>query len=296
MKVVIAGGTGLIGSSLKEALLERGDEVLILTRSTKKHVDSIGWNPENETIDLTKLEGAELVINLAGENIASKLWGEKQKKKIQESRIKSTRTLVSAFAKLKIPPKAFISASAIGYYGDRGEELLAESSSLGSGFLAETTDRWEREAKKAEALGIRTALCRFGIVLSPKGGALAKMLPIFKLGLGGKLGSGNQCMSWISLEDAISAVIFVAENARLAGAINIVSPSPVTNLQFTKALGTALRRPTFFAVPEIALKLVGGEMAKELFLASSRVTPKVLLESGFKFQESEITAALRNIE
>jgi len=294
MHVLIAGGSGLIGQSISKLLESRGHRISILSRNPSKHDNAVGWDIESGEIELEKLKEIDLCINLAGENISEKRWSDKQKDKIQSSRINSVRTLHNAFAKLKNPPKSFISASAIGYYGDRSDELLTEESSSGNNFLSETVDKWETEIFKMSSLGISTTALRFGVILSSSGGALRQMLPIFKLGLGGRLGSGDQFFSWISLDDASRAVEFVI-NEKLSGAINVVSPQPITNSDFTKALGETLKRPTCFPVPKFALRLALDQMADELLLSSTRVQPKRLLESCFSFNHTRIEDALRDI-
>jgi len=290
MRVLIAGSSGLIGTALKRRLLEKGDEAVALVRD--KTEEGVYWDPAQKEINLESLEGFEAVVNLAGENIAEGRWTEAKKKKIRDSRVESTRFLTGSLEKLSHPPKVLVNASAIGFYGDRGAEKLVEESPPGSGFLSKVCCDWEAQAKRAP---VRSATLRIGVVLSNKGGALKRMLLPFKLGLGGVIGSGKQYMSWIVLEDLVEALLFAIRNPEVNGAVNAVSPSPVTNRQFTKALGKVLGRPTFFPMPAFAVKLIFGEMGEELLLGSSRVLPKQLEALGFKFRHPHIEEALRSI-
>jgi uncharacterized protein (TIGR01777 family) len=246
----------------------------------------------NGLIDITALEGFDAVVNLAGENIAVK-WTEDQKQKILQSRIESTKTLVNALIRLKRPPNILINASAIGYYGNRGDEVCNEESSPGQGFLAEVCQQWEEAAHPAEEKGIRVVLLRIGIVLSPDGGALAKMLPVFKFGAGGKFGSGEQYMSWIAIDDLVGIILFTLNQENLKGPVNAVAPEPVRNVDFVKILGKTLNRPEILPVPETALKLLAGkEMAEEMLLSSTYVEPKKLLQSGYSFIYPNLEKAL----
>jgi len=257
--------------------------------------DIIFWDPEKSSFNSSEFEGFDVVINLAGENIADGRWSEIRKQKILDSRVKGTRLLAQILNKLNRPPKVFISASAVGFYGDRGDVICDESTSQGKGFLAEVCRQWE-EAANAAKPEIRTVNLRFGVVLSPNGGALAKILTPFKFGLGGVLGSGNQCMSWIALDDVVSIILNAIENPALSGPINCVSPNPVTNRQFTRTLGEVLHRPTILPVPEFALNLIlGREMAEELLLNSTRVMPESLMKSGYHFILPELKAALQEL-
>jgi uncharacterized protein len=289
-KVLVSGASGFIGQKLVETLEASGYEVMTLVRDPQKVSSrAIFWNPDKELVDVTSLEGFDAVVNLAGENIGSGRWTEEKKKKILESRLRSTRTLVSAFMRLRLPPKVFISGSAIGYYGNRGEEICMETTSAGTGFLANVCRQWEEAAKPAEERGIRTVLLRTGVVLSREGGALAKMLIPFKLGLGGVLGSGEQYMSWIALEDIVGLILFILQKDSISGPINAVAPNPVTNKEFTQALGKALNRPTILPVPAFLLRLIlGQEMADEMLLVSTRAIPEKALSAGYVFKHAKL--------
>jgi len=289
MKILLSGGTGLIGTELIALLNSKKHLLVNLVRHKSHESDtSIYWDYENKIIDSQRLEGIDAVIHLAGENISAKRWTEKQKKKILDSRILSTRLLVDAMRKLSQKPSTFICASAIGYYGDRGSEVVSEISEKGNGFLANVCEQWEQNTKDAKEAGIRVVNLRFGVILSENGGALKKMMLPFRFGLGGKIGSGSQYISWISLKDTISAIEFCLNKNDIAGPVNIVSPNPVTNADFTKILGKYLKRPTLFPLPAFAAKMVLGEMADELLLASTRVKPTVLLENEFHFTNQSL--------
>ncbi|MFQ5915907.1 MAG: TIGR01777 family oxidoreductase, partial [Nitrospinota bacterium] len=237
----------------------------------------------------------DAAVHLSGENIGEGRWTAAKKAAIRDSRVKSTRLLAETLARLEQPPRVFVCASAVGYYGDRGEEVLREESPLGSGFLPDLSLEWESAAEPAVQKGIRVVHLRNGIVLSPKGGALAKMLPPFKLGLGGKLGSGRQYVSWISLDDMVGVIRHALERESLSGPVNAVAPNPVTNAEFTQTLGRVLSRPTVFQVPAFTLRLAFGEMADAALLASARVEPARLLASGYSFRHPELEGALRHI-
>lgn len=293
MRIAISGSSGLIGSALVKEFTAQGHSVIRLVRNkTKITEQEIFFDLENGLVEQEKLENLAAVIHLAGEGIANKTWSKKQKEKLALSRILGTRTLIGAINNLKYPPQLVITASAIGYYGNRDEEELDESSSKGLGFLAELAQNWENEANNLNK-NIRLINLRFGLVLSKKGGALKKMLLPFKFGLGGKLGSGKQYMSWVAIEDVVSAFSFFLENKSISGPVNLVSPNPVTNAIFTKNLANALKRPSFFHVPAWALKLFLGEMADELLLSSQRVVPKKLLNAGFKFKHDLLDRYLK---
>jgi hypothetical protein len=295
MKILISGSSGLVGSALVSHFREKGNEPIRLIRSIPKAGEnSVYWNPEVDEIERERLEGLDVVIHLAGENIAAGRWTQEQKQRIRDSRVEGTRFLSEELAGLRKPPQAFFSASAIGIYGDRGDEILTEESPLGGeGFLTEVVKEWEAAAEPLVKKGIRVLHLRFGLILSRSGGALAKMLFPFRMGLGGVLGKGNQWMSWISIEDVVGAVDFLLDRKDV-GAFNLTAPQPVTNRIFTKTLGKVLRRPTFMSVPETVLRLALGEMAREL-LSSVRVEPKRLQEVGYRFQYQELEAALRAI-
>ncbi len=282
MKIAITGATGLIGSSLSEHLEGKGHDILKLSRSKNRGKGFVYWNYKSKEIDLESLEGSDAVIHLSGESIAG-YWSKQKKKEIQRSRIEGTNFVVNSILKLKNKPKAFICASAIGFYGDRGDEIVNEQSSHGEGFLAELAKDWENESHILKQQNIRVVNLRIGLVLSTDGGAFKTMLIPFKMGVGGKLGSGKQYMSWVMLEDVINSIEFIIKNKDIHGAVNIVAPTPVTNQQFTKKLGKALCRPTFFTVPSLLLKTLIPDMAKEMILSSTRAVPKKLIDSGYRF-------------
>ncbi|MFO1462759.1 MAG: TIGR01777 family oxidoreductase [bacterium] len=298
MRILVTGSSGLVGSALVEKLLSQGHSISRLVR--RKADASKGeayWNPEGGSVDKTGLAELrpEVVINLAGENIASGRWTAERKRKIRDSRVHGTRALADTLAHLETPPKAFLCASAIGYFGSRGDERLDEASIPGEGFLAEVCEEWESSAEPAAKAGIRTVNLRIGVILSPKGGALKKMLLPFKLGLGGVIGSGKQYMSWIALDDVVGILDFAIQNASLQGPVNAVAPNPVTNKEFTKTLGRVLWRPTCLPMPASTARMVFGEMADELLLASTRVEPAKLRQAGYAFQYPDLKAALRHL-
>lgn len=296
MNVLVTGATGLVGSALVPYLAGKGHAIRKLVRKPlRRDAGEFAWDPERGTLDASALEGADGIVHLAGENIAAGRWTPAKKARIRDSRVRGTKLLAEAAARCERPPKVLASASAVGYYGDRGSELLTETSEAGSGFLASVCREWEQAASPAAARGIRTVAMRFGVVLSGKGGVLGKMLPPFRLGLGGKVGSGGQYMSWIAIDDLVAAIAHVLERPELSGAMNTVAPVPVTNLDFTRALGRALGRPTIFPLPAFAARLLFGEMADELLLASARVEPRRLLASGFSFRYREIEPALGHV-
>lgn len=291
MNILISGASGFLGSALVTALREQGHTVLALTRAQDTQTHETHWEPSTLTFDSTSLPTIDIVINLAGEPIASGRWNAAKKERIKNSRINSTTLLATFCAEQTPAPKLFLSASAIGFYGSRADTILTEEASSGTGFLAETCRAWEQASKDAR---VPTAQLRFGVILNPRGGALQKMLPAFSLGLGGPLGDGNQWMSWITLGDAVAAMLHCIEK-KIEGPVNVTAPHPVTNNAFTKALGAALHRPTVARVPAFVLKLLLGEMAEEMLLASARVSPRELLNSGFEFSQPRIEAALSQI-
>jgi uncharacterized protein len=293
MNVLISGATGLIGSSLSEELSRGGHRITRLTRSPRGPGD-VRWDPDAGTID-GSLEGHDAVVHLAGESIAEGRWTPSKKERIMQSRKKGTRLLAESIAALPTPPEVFVSASAVGYYGDRGSEVLREDSSPGSDFLAEVCKAWEAAADPAREAGIRVVHPRFGIVLSPKGGALSTTLPIFRLGGGGKIGSGRQWWSWVALDDVVGAVVHALEDDSVEGPVNVGSPNPMTNAEYTKVLGKVLNRPTFFTVPAPAIRAVIGGMADALLLASQRIEPAKLKETGYGFRYPELEGALRHL-
>lgn len=296
MKILVSGSHGLVGKALMKSLTDDGHEVIRLVRHEPIFgAPEIWWNPGQGRIDVAHLEGLEVVVHLAGESIASGRWTDQKKREILESRVKGTLLLSESLAGLSRPPSVFLCASAIGYYGDRGDELLNEQSAPGNDFLAKVCIEWEGATTAAVEKGIRTVHTRFGIILDDAGGALAKMLTPFRLGIGGKVGSGKQWMSWVAVEDVVSALKFLMGETSTNGPVNFVSPNPVTNAEFTKTLGRVLSRPTLFPIPEFGARLAFGEMADALLLSSQRVEPSVLKSKGFEFRWTTLEAALRHI-
>lgn len=295
MKVLVTGGTGLVGSALCPMLTTGGHDVYRLTRSMPREANDIHWNPATGDLPKAQLEGFDAVVHLAGENIAGARWNAKVKDRLRSSRIAGTRFLCETLAQLQRPPKALICASAIGYYGNRGADLLNESAKPGEGFLADLCRDWEAASDPARAKGMRVVHLRIGFVLTPKGGGLAAMLLPFKLGGGGIVGSGRQYWSWVALDDVVGAIHHCLMNDRLSGPVNVTAPSPVTNYEFTKTLGKVLGRPTIVPMPGWAARLALGEMANELLLASARVMPNRLSESGYAFRCPTLEGALRHL-
>ncbi len=291
MRILISGATGLVGSALVESLHSKGHTIRCLQRNKKPGSTSI-WKTDDLFPSLDSNEPFDTVIHLAGENVADGRWSNSRKRRIMSSRVDGTRELVEYLSTLPQPPKTFISASAIGYYGDRGNELLTEQSGQGFGFLKDVCKCWEAEAKKASQSGARVVLLRFGMVLSPKGGALAKMLPPFKAGVGGTIGKGKQFMSWISIRDLVEIVDFAINTESINGPVNVVSPTPLTNKEFTQTLADVLKKPARLPVPPFALRLLFGEMANEMLLSSSRVIPEKLLKSGYTFRDKDLKNTL----
>jgi len=298
MKVLVTGSTGLVGLALVKELRGAGHTVCRLVRPESKveeHGSSEGfdvkWNPATGELGGAAV-GADAVVNLAGASIADGRWTAKRKELLRASRIDSTAALVKALAKMAARPRVLISASAIGYYGNRGDEILNEESGPGDDFLSRVAKEWEGEAGKGEVLGIRVVLARFGVILAKNGGALPKMAVPFRFGLGGRVGSGLQWMSWIVLEDVVGALRFALENGALRGPVNMVSPEPVRNAEFTTTLARALHRPALFPAPKFALRLALGEMAEALLLSSQRVVPAQLQRSGYRFRQENLTEAL----
>jgi uncharacterized protein (TIGR01777 family) len=293
MNYLITGATGFLGKRLVNHLLMRGDSVNYLARKRSTELDSRAayhcWHTAEEKPPLRTVPRLDAIVHLMGEPVAQR-WTEAAKKRIYSSRVEGTRQLVSAIAELPYKPLVLVSASAVGYYGDRGDELLTESSHPGSGFLAEVCRDWEREALRAREFGPRVVTVRIAAVLGREGGALAQMLTPFRLGLGAKFGSGRQWMSWIHAEDLMRLFVFAAENAAVSGALNGSSPNPVTNAQFTRSLAKALSRPALFAIPGFTLKLALGELASFLF-DSQRVLPQAAEEAGFSFKHPQLAEA-----
>jgi uncharacterized protein (TIGR01777 family) len=296
MKILVSGSTGLVGSALVPRLKAEGHEVLRLVRSAPtKGTGEVYWNPEKGTLDAEEIEGVEGVVHLAGESIAEGRWTEEKKQRIRESRVKGTTLISETLARLKTRPRVLVSASAVGFYGSRGDEHLNEQSASGDDFLAEVCRAWELSTQAAAQSGVRVVYLRFGVILSSEGGALAKMLTPYKMGVGGKLGSGEQYMSWITLDDAVGAILHALETDALRGPVNVVAPQASTNYEFTKTLGHVLSRPTIFPMPAFAARLMFGEMADATLLASQRVEPARLQESGFVFKYPELEGALKHV-
>lgn len=295
MKILITGSGGLIGSNLIPLLAAEGHDVTRLTRSRSDGSPrAVYWDPDGGEIETGKLEGHDAVVHLAGENIAGR-WTDEKKKKIEESRVKGTRLLSKALTALAAKPRVIVSASGIGFYGDRGDEVLTEDSTRGEGFLARLCFDWEDALTPALEAGIRVVNMRLGIVLSTEGGALQKMLSPFRLGLGGRLGGGEQYWSWIAIDDVLSAIYHSLVTESLRGPVNFTAPEPVTNAEFTETLGSALGRPAIFHVPAFALRALLGEMAEETMLSSTRALPSRLLGSGYTFRYTELEDALGHL-
>lgn len=295
-KIAVTGASGLVGRELVPALRRNGFEVLRLVRRAPRADDEVQWDPDAGAIDIGGLHGTTGAIHLAGDNIASGRWTEAKKASIRNSRVRSTALLAGAMAELSPKPRVLVSASAIGYYGARGDEAVDESASQGGGFLASVCGEWEAATSAAWEAGIRVVHARIGVVLAPDGGALAKIKMPFLLGVGGRIGDGSQYMSWITLEDLVSAFIFALEHDELEGPVNFVSPTPVTNSDFTVTLGRVLRRPTFLPVPKFALRLgVGSDMANEMLIGGARVIPALLHTLGFRWEHTSLEPALRSV-
>ncbi len=295
MRIAVTGSTGLIGSALVARLKADGHDVVRLVRSTPKGSDEVQWDPAAGSIDAAGLAGIDGAVHLAGEGIGTKRWSSEQKAKILDSRVKGTILLATTMAALTPRPSVLVSGSGIGFYGLRGNEVLTEASSAGTGFLADVCQQWEAATASAEQAGIRVAHIRTGIVLSAKGGAFGKILPLFKLGLGGKLGRGDQWWSWISLEDEVRLISHLL-TTDVSGPVNGTAPQPATNVDLTKATGKALGRPTILGVPKFALGIVmGGELTEEVILAGQRALPAVAEKSGFTFSHPDLESALRSI-
>jgi uncharacterized protein (TIGR01777 family) len=295
-RIVVTGATGLIGAALTAALEQSGAHVIRgVRRPVRDASREMYWSAEHGEIDSGHLDGAAAVVHLAGENIAGHRWTKAFKEKIRSSRVDGTRLVSDAIAHAKAIPPTFVCASAIGYYGDRGEEVLKETSPPGNDFLANVCRTWEAACQPARDAGVRVVNVRTGVLLSPQGGALARMLTPFKLGLGGVIGSGEQYMSWVTLDDVVAALQFLLSNSSISGPVNLVAPHPVTNAEFTKTLGRVLSRPTLFPMPAFAARLAFGEMADALLLSSTRVAPQALAEAGFHFQHPELERGLRHL-
>ncbi len=297
MKILVSGSHGMVGSVLVPSLSAAGHQVLRLIRpsssASRSSEPTVSWDPASGQIDRAGLEGLDAVVHLAGDNIATGRWTAAKKAAIRQSRVASTHLLAESLAGVRQPPSVLLCASAIGYYGSRGDELLREDSRPGAGFLAETGQAWEAAAQPAADRGIRVASLRFGMILSAAGGALAKMLPPFRLGVGGVIGDGRQYWSWIGFGDVVGVIEHVLTTERLNGPVNAVAPRAVTNREFTHTLGRVLHRPTIFPVPAFAARLAFGEMADELLLASTRVEPTKLVATHYAYRDPELDGALR---
>lgn len=296
MRILIAGAGGLIGGRIISRFSAAGYQVVRLVRPPRQpQRDELLWEPSAGNIDPDAMRDFDVVVNLAGENIAQSRWTEEVKQRIASSRLQATDMLAQAIAAARPGPRVFLSASAIGFYGSRGDELLTEQSPPGDGFLADLCRQWETTALKAAVHGCRVVCLRIGMVLDAAGGALAKMLPVFRWGLGGVLGDGKQFVSWITNEDVAAAIEWILTDDRLVGPVNLTAPQPVTNREFTRALAAAVRRPAFFRVPSFAVSCILGEMADALLLRGARAIPQRLIEAGFRFGDEEVNAALRRL-
>lgn len=294
MKIVISGASGLIGTQLVTTLKSSGHEVVQLVRRSAA-AGQIMWDPKSGKLDPASLEGCDAIIHLSGAGIGDKRWSEAYRKEILDSRTATTLLLANTIASLQRKPSVFLSGSAIGIYGARGDEQLTETSEHGTGFLADVCEQWEAAAKPAIDAGVRTVFLRTGIVLSPKGGALKKLLPLFRLGVGGKFGNGKQWQSWISMDDEVASIIHLL-TANVSGAVNLTAPQPVTNAEFTKVLARVVKRPAIVPVPTFAPKiLLGGELADALLFTGQRVMPQALTASGYVFKHSTLESALRSL-
>lgn len=296
MKILITGSSGLIGSALVAHLVEQGHRVVRLVRRTVAPGEDVAvWDPAAGKLETSALEQTDAVVHLAGESINALRWTDERKERMRNSRVRGTRLLSESLAQLAAPPRVLVSASAVGFYGSRGDEILTEESPAGSGFLSEVCKEWEAATQPARQRGVRVVNLRIGMVLSAKGGALPVMLPAFKAGGGGKLGNGRQFVSWIAIDDLTQAISHAITTESLSGPVNAVTPNPVRNVEMTKALGKVLRRPTFFSVPAFVVRLLLGEMADALLLSSQRVEPRRLLETGFTFQFPDFETSLRHL-
>jgi uncharacterized protein (TIGR01777 family) len=291
MKILVSGSHGLVGKALNNSLTSDGHEIIRLVRNKASAVGEIEWHPDQGTLDAASLEGLDAVVHLAGESIASSRWSEDKKRAIRDSRVKGTALLSESLARLTHPPSVFVSASAIGYYGNRGDEVLTEESAPGDDFLAHVCVEWENATIPAIEQGIRTVHARFGIILDAHEGALSKMLTPFRMGVGGRIGNGKQWMSWIAIDDVVNGLKFVLSDNTTRGPVNFVAPNPVTNAEFTKILGRVLSKPTLFPVPEFGVRLAFGEMGEALLLSSQRVKSGVLTQ----FNWPTLDAALRHL-
>ncbi len=294
--IAVTGASGLVGKALCAELGDRGDStVKLVRRPSTSYATELQWNPAAGELNGDRLEGIDAVVHLAGENIAGGRWNADMKRRIRDSRVNGTTLIAETLAGLKAPPKVLVCASAIGFYGDRGSREMDESSEVGEGFLADVCQKWEQACDPARAAGVRVVNLRIGVVLAKDGGALAKMLTPFKMGVGGVVGSGKQYWSWVAIDDVVGAALHALDDEQVEGPVNVVAPDAPTNAEFTKALGRVLNRPTIFPMPAFAARLALGEMANDLLLASTRVVPRKLEETGYVFRQPELDAALRHV-
>jgi uncharacterized protein len=290
--VAIAGASGFLGTALARHLSKEGYEVRRIGRASSRGAD-FHWDLDAGRLDPAALDGADVVVNLAGENVAQR-WTRDHKRAILTSRLRSTEILAKTMAGVRTPPRVFLSTSAIGIYGSRGNEALDETSTPGGGFLADVVQQWEKAATPAHDAGVRLVHPRLGLVMHPDGGVLAKLIPVFNIGGGGKIGKGDQWMSWVGMHDVLRALVFLMGTDTLSGPVNITAPNPATNAQFSHTLGEVLHRPALATVPEFAVKLMFGEMGEETLLSGQRVLPRRLLDANFRFEYPELAAALRH--
>jgi uncharacterized protein (TIGR01777 family) len=293
MRIAITGASGLIGTELVPALRADGHEVLRLVRREPVAADEARWDPAKGTLDPAILADVDAVIHLAAPGVGDKRWSEAYKRELHDSRVVGTTTVAKAMAAAPPRPRVLLSASGVGYYGDTGDQVVNETGQLGAGFLADLCAEWEAAAKLAEQAGARVVLLRTGLVLSPSGGLLSRMVPPFKFGIGGKLGSGRQFTPWISLRDEIGAIRFLLATDSISGPVNLCGPEPVTNAEFTRALAAAVKRPAVFPIPGFAVRIAVGELADEAALIGQRAVPKVLLDNGYQFQDTDLDQTLR---
>jgi len=294
MNILLTGSSGLIGTEL-QAFLSGKHRVLRLVRRDRQATDEIPWDPSSRKLNMQALEGLDAVVHLAGESLSTGRWTAEKKRRIRESRTQGTQFLAQSLSRLFDPPKVLVSASAIGLYGDRGDERLDEESEPGTGFLPDVCREWEAATEAAVIRGIRVVIPRLGMVLSSKGGALPMMLPVFRFGAGGRIGNGRQYMSWIAIDDLVGVIDHLLRNVSLHGPVNAVSPNPVTNREFTEILARVFSRPAWFALPSFAARIAFGQMASEVLLASARVAPTQLAETGYKFMFPDLEDALRHV-
>jgi uncharacterized protein (TIGR01777 family) len=294
MRIAVTGSSGLIGSAVVRDLQDEGHEVVRLVRRPARPGE-VQWDPAAGRLDPGDLAGVDAAVHLAGAGIGDRRWSPEYRQTIKDSRVSGTRLLATTLASLPVPPRVLLSGSAVGWYGDAGSRTVTEQDGPGTGFLADVCRAWEAAAQPASAAGIRTVLLRTGVVLSRTGGALARQLPLFRFGLGGRLGSGRQYLPWISMRDQVAAIRYLLTQDEVAGPVNLVAPHPVTNQEFTRALGRAVHRPALLRVPGWALEVVIGDFAREGVLAGQRALPRILLETGFTFQDPDLPAGLEAV-